>query len=193
MKKRIIWEILFICLLGVAGWYLFGLMKKAESNNPVQNRIERNNSLGFSAGAGIDIMGNEIEPISLNSLDEVEVLAAAFLLRFDSLNADLKFWNEVGSQLPDIDTVRLTAYCEDTRCIETIRKNPDMAARITILEYGVVVDMQAVINADANGDFWLRRNGTLKKIKWRAENLTPYDIVDSVKESGVRENERKDN
>jgi hypothetical protein len=186
MKKRILWELLFIFILGFAGWYLYGLMERAKSNNPDLIRIERNNSLMFMSGAGIDIMGNEIESIILNNQDESEVFVAAFLLRYNSLEVDLAFWNEISSHLSEPNAVRLTAYCENVQCIETVRKNPDMA-RFTILEYGAVTDMQAVINADANGELWLRGDRTMKKIRWRDEMLTPYNIVNSMKLSGAQE------
>jgi len=184
MKKIFVLEILFICILGVTGWQLFGLMKKAKTESTNQIRIERSNNLLYVNGAGIDISGNKIESILVNSVDEVKVMVAAFLLRHDSLNADLKFWNEVGSQLAGFDAVRLTAYCEDARCVETVRKNPDMA-HVTIMEYGFVVDMQAVSSADADGMFWLRINRNFMKIKWRDKNLTPYDIVNRIKQSGA--------
>lgn len=184
MKKILFVQILFICILGASGWYLFGLMKKAESNNINQKRVERNNDLVFASGAGIDIFGNEIEPFLVNNRDGTEAFAVAFLLRHDSLDNDLKFWNEAASLLSELDTVRLTAYCDDARCVEAVRKNPDMA-RFTILEYGAVVDMQAVFNSDANGEFCLRGDRTLKKIKWRDGTLTLNDIVNIIKLSGV--------
>jgi len=192
MKKRIVWEILFICFLGFSAWYLFGLLEHAKSNNHDLKRIDRNNNLMFMSGAGIGIMGNKVGSILLNSQGESEVFVAAFLLRYDSLSDDLTFWNEVGGDLTELDTVRLTAYCENARCIETLKENPDVA-HFTILEYGAVTDMQAVINVDAGGEFWLRGNKRLIKIKWRDGTLTPVDIVNSIRQSVAWKNDEKNN
>jgi len=179
MKNNFVLKILLICVMAVAGWYLFGAMERLKSKNPKLRAIESYNRLVFSDGAGIDVMGNKVDSVFTGETDETERYVAAFLLRNESLKDDLKFWNEVGSRLPELGiVVRLTAYCENDRCIEAVRKNPDMA-RFTVLEYGGAVDMQAVIGADAAGEFWLRGNGS-KRIKWRDEILTPHDISMSI-------------
>jgi len=175
MKKRIFLETALICILGCTGWYLFNAMKRTESNSPVLKEIANNNNLSFSGGAGMDIMGNNVHSAFANTTDETERKVVAFLLRHNSLDADLRFWNEVNSHLSGLDSIRLTAYCENDRCTETIRKSPD-AAHFTVLEYGGVIDMQAVIGADTAGEFWLRGNGA-RRIKWRNETLTPFDIA----------------
>jgi len=216
MKNRIGWELLFICILGVTGWYLYGTFERIKTNNPELRRIENYNNMVFVSGAGIDIMGNKIESILTNKTDGKEIetkidspdLAVehekqqhivtgdssskkannsnkkggvvAFLLRYDSLDADLKFWNEVNSCLSEPDIVRLTAYCENNRCIETIRKKPDMV-RFTVFEYGEAVDVQAVIGADSTGEFWMRKNNA-KKLRWRNEILAPCDVARSIEQ-----------
>jgi len=178
MKKRIAWEIALICVLGITGWYLSGIMQQIEANNPELKAIEDNKNLVFADGAGIDVMGNEIDSIFAAKPDGVERSVAAFLLRYNTLDADLEFWTEVNSHLSGLDTIRLTAYCENARCVETVRNKPD-SARFTVLEYGGAVDMQAVIGADAIGEFWLRGN-EFKKINWRDGNQTPFDIAMSI-------------
>jgi hypothetical protein len=154
-----------------------------KSNNPEPKAIERYNRVVFSDGSGIDVMGNKIESVLTSETGETERFVAAFLLRYDSLNDDLNFWNEVGNYLSELDLiVRLTAYCENDRCIEAFRKNPDMA-HFTVLEYGGAMDMHSVIGADEAGEFWLRGN-RFRRINWRDEIMTPVDIAMSIKEWG---------
>ena len=176
MKKTIVLEILLICIFGVTGWYLFGVTKQAELNNSVREAIEDGNGPVFSDGAGINVMGQKID--SINKTAGSERIVAAFLLRYDGLDADLNFWNEVNQNLLEPDFVRLTAYCENKQCVEAIRKNPDRA-HFTVLEYGEVVDMQAVLGADSGGEFWLRGNSA-RKINWRYGTSTPFDIAMSI-------------
>jgi len=180
MKKRIYLEVSFICILGIIGWYLFGVMKKVELDNPERKAIESYNSMVFISGAGIDVKGNYIDSVLTNQTDDKERYVIAFLLRYNSLDTDIHFWNEVNNHLSSLDNVivRLIAYCEHFRCVEAIRVNPS-AVNIPVLEYGEVSDMQAVIGADVKGEFWLRGNRN-KKIKWRDHNLTPFDIAMSI-------------
>jgi len=180
VKKRIVLEIVLICILGITGWYLFDNMKQVELNSPERKSIENFNRLVFSDGAGIDVMGNYIDSVLTNKVDGEESFVAAFLLRYNSLDSDLIFWNEVKKHLFDLDvaTVRLIAYCENSQCVEAIRENPNVTS-IPILEYGEVSDMQAVISADATGDFWLFGK-QYKKIEWRNADLSPFDIATSI-------------
>jgi len=175
MKNRIILEIMFICVFGLTGWYLFGVMEQMKSNNP---KVENNNTLVFSDGSGIDIQGNIIDSVFEPESYEIKRSVAAFLLRYDSLDADLTFWKEVNSYLTEPDAVRLTAYCENDLCIKAIKNKPDLSY-LTVLEYGEAIDMHALIGADSNGEFWFRENRA-GKIKWRGENLTPFDIANSI-------------
>ena len=173
----------------VVGWRLFGAIEQMKSNNPETGAIENYNRLVFSDGAGIDVMGNKIDSVFTSESDETERFVAAFLLRYNSLNDDLKFWNEVRSHLSEFDIdVRLTAYCENDRCIETVRKNPDMA-HFSVLEYGGIVDMQAIVSTDAAGGFWLRGN-RFRRTKWRDETMTPYEVAKRIEEWG---NDNKNN
>ena len=176
MKKRIIIEILFICLIGVLGWYLHGIMKQEESRN---TRLKHNrNNTTFMSGSGIDVIGNSVDSIKVKETTSLGRNKVAFLLRYSSLDADLQFWNEVRGLLLNNDDVQLVAYCENTHCVDVIKNKPDMAD-FTVLEYGEIVDIQAVLNVDANGEFWLLGKNT-KKIKWRDESKTPFDIALSI-------------
>ena len=179
MKKRTVIEIVFIIIFIAAGWYMFDVMKRIESSHPeLVRQIENNNKLGFMGGTGIDTMGHVIESAVVNGSDETRRrYIAGFLLRNNSLDSDVKFWNEVNNHLSELDTVsvNLTAYCENDRCIDTIKKNPGIA-HFSVMEYGGVVDMQAILNADADGEFWLSGKG-LRKIKWRDGVQAPIDIA----------------
>jgi len=180
MKKGTILKLLIVCIFGTVGWYQFGVMKQMESNNLELKAIESNNNMVFLDGAGVDIMGNEIDSVFTDKTEGVRRSRVAFLLRYNSLEVDLEFWNEVGSLLSKLDAVpvRLTAYCENGQCVEAIRKNPDVA-NFTVLEYGEVVDMQAMLGADAVGEFWLIGSG-FKKINWRDGTQRPVDIAISI-------------
>jgi len=178
MKKGIVLEISLTCILVVTGWWLFDTMKYVESNNPELKIIENNNNIAFSDGAGIDVMGNNVYSVFSDKADGIEKSVAAFLLRYDSLDADLQFWNEVSNHLSGIDNIRLTAYCENDRCVEAVRKKTDMVD-FTVLEYGEILDMQAVIEADAVGEFCLRKN-RFKRINWRDGIQKPFDVAMSI-------------
>jgi hypothetical protein len=179
MKKDIFWKILLICVLICTGWYLYDVVEDMKSRNPEPRAIESYNRLVFSDGDGIDVMGNKIDSVFTDKTDETERFAMAFLLRYDNLEYDLKFWNEVSSHLSEYNTVvRLTAYCENSRCIEAVKNNTGKA-HFTVLEYGGILDMQAVIGADVEGELWLRGN-VLRKIKWRDGAITPLGAVMSM-------------
>ena len=181
MRKKIIFETVIIFILGATGWYLLGIMKQFEMNNPEIKAIDSYNRLVFLDGKGIDIMGNYVDSVLLNNTDGVEKFIIAFLVRENSVDKDLQFWNEVNGYLSNIDVVNISmiAYCENNQCIDYIRNNSN-ANNISVLEYGEVSDMQAVISADTNGEFWLRGN-RFKRSKWRDENLSPLDIANFIR------------
>ena len=115
---------------------------------------------------------------SLIDDNDQKIGVVAFLLRYDSLDTDLVFWNNVNNYLSKFGNVRLTAYCGNDRCIEAIKMTPSIA-NFTVLEYGEAMDMQAVIGADENGEFWLRGKVS-KKVHWRNDIMTPYDIAMTI-------------
>jgi hypothetical protein len=157
------------------GWFLFDKVKQMQSNS-----VEfAYNDLFFSEGAGIDVMGNKIESIAVNMRDGTSKGIAAFLLRNDTIDDDIMFWNEVYDNLSAISMTRLIGYCENDKCIEFIKKNPDKV-HFTVLEYGGVVDMQAVIRADVKDEFWLNEQKSQKTIKWRNGMASPIEIVKDV-------------
>jgi len=180
MKIRAVFQIAFICIFGITGWNLFDIKKQVELHSPELKDIESNNRLVFSDGSGIDIMENEIYSAFEDKTVGIKQNVIAFLLRYKSLEADVKFWNEVNSILSEHDTVhvRMIAYCENSRCIEALRKNPE-TVHFTVLEYGGILDMQAVIAADKDGELWLLGSG-VKKIRWRDEIQTPFDVAMSI-------------
>lgn len=184
MKNKIVFEIVFMCILGITGLYLFDVMKQIKLNNHELKEIDSHKNTVFSNGSGIDIAGNEIDAIDVSK--ELSKGVAAFLLRSKNVDADIKFWNEVNDNLSELDEIRLTGYCEDEKCIESVKKNPNKA-KFIILEYGETTDMQAIINADENDEFWLIGFGNSEKIKWHDGIITPLDIVRSI------DHERKDN
>jgi len=175
MRKIHLLEILLICILGFSGWYLFNTMEHMKLKSPELRAIENYYRLVFSHGTGIDVMGNKIDSILAHETKGGERSVVAFLLRNKTLDADLQFWNEVNRHLSELDTVRLTAYCENYRCVEVIRKNPEMA-HFPVIEYGLVGDMQALIGADDDGEFWFRGN-RFEKINWRDGSRMPIDIA----------------
>jgi hypothetical protein len=176
MKNRLIWKILLICILGVAGWYLFDTLQYVESNSPELKMIRDYKNLVFISGAGIDVMGNNIDAMDVSGNVGVNKGASAFLLRSGTVNADMKFWNEVSNNLPASNEIRLIGYCEDSKCIEFIKNNLDKV-NFTILEYGEVVDMQAVISADGADEFWLVEFGNREKVKWHDGSVSPLTIA----------------
>jgi len=178
MKKSITYEILFICILAVLGWPLYNAMKSIESRNIISKSIE--DRLTFLSGSGIDVMGNMIEPVMENEVDISGNGVIAFLLRHSSLDADIKFWNEVSGIITESNIVQLIAYCENVQCVDAIKKEPDKI-RFPVLEYGEIIDMQAINAADKNGEYWLiGLGGRSRKIKWRDGVLIPDDIVWSM-------------
>ena len=185
MKNRIILEILLMCVLGFTGWYLHHKIELIKSTSSILKDIERyDQRMIFDGNAGIDVFGNKIESINKNHKEDIMV---AFILRIGTLDSDLQFWNAVNGYLTDLDTVRMTAYCENDRCAEAIRKNN--IVDFSIVEYGTIEDMQAMINADRNGQCLLRSKkaydgadlfiqGTgFTKINWRDGNVSPFEIA----------------
>jgi hypothetical protein len=179
MKNRLIWEIFIILILCGTGWYLFGTMRNVETSSSTAKLIESSNNQIFLDGVGIDIMGNNIYSNTVEEIGKTKKTVIAFLLQYESLNDDLKFWNEVGDRLTNANT-RLVAYCENEQCVEVIKKNP-LKAHFQVLEYGEITDMQAIISADANGEFWLINSQNDRiKLNWRDGILTPNEIARSI-------------
>ena len=181
MKKGLALEVLLIFTLGISGWYLFGIFEQVKSSNSELKKIKNYNGFIFSDGEGVDIIGNEITSILINNKEESENFVFAFLLRFESLDADIEFWNEVSSYFLKKDNVRFIAYCENYKCVESIKNKPDITHFI-VLEYGEVKDMQAVLSADESGAFWLRGKGIGKKIAWRDKVISSLDISRSIEQ-----------
>lgn len=184
MKNKIIWEILLMCILGFTGWYLHTKIEHVKLTSSKLKTIEADNRfVPVDGTTGIDVMGVKLESAKKDAKGIV-----AFLLRNNTLDADLQFWNEVHNYLTELSAVLLTAYCENDRCVEAIRKNPSVA-HFSVLEYGLVGDMQAIIAADENGEYWAGSNSAVEngdllkrvtgftKINWRDGSVTPFDIA----------------
>lgn len=173
MKGQVFIEIVLIGMLGLYAWLLLGRMQEFRFD-PRQEAIEASGQLLFTNATGIDIGGNRVDPAQIPNTNR----CMAFLLRNTSLRADLNFWDNVASLLPKGSGVRLIGYCDGSACVEGV-KNDLRLADFPVIAYGDVVDSQALLNADAAGNFLLTDiHHQPRSIEWRG--LGPASVVRSV-------------
>lgn len=175
MKREIVIEILLIGVLGIYGWLLADRVVAVRAD-PVQMAADANSRLPFTDGIGIDSLGQRIDPARFSGINRVVV----FLLRSGSLDLDLKFWNSVGSLLPNGSGVELIGYCDGNACIEALEKNP-LSMEFPVITYGEALDSQALLNADLEGNFLLAEKGKYARtIGWRGSGRTADDVARSI-------------
>ena len=134
-----------------------------------------NSSLILKTADGIDISGARRVPPFFGAKRML-----VFLLRYDTLSADLAFWNRVSMLLKPHNEVALVGYCDGQRCAETVRKRSSLP--FVVLAYGEADGCQAVVNADDKGSAILEDGihpgGSM--VSWRRPGLSPEQIVNGV-------------
>jgi hypothetical protein len=141
--------------------------------------VQANQRLRFTRGIGVTI-DNRLVDLTVASQKKRTV---AFVLRNRSLAEDLAFWRDMAELLRPVPSLRLVGYCDSAACVSSARAVVD-GGRLDILAYGEVVDTQAVLNADAHGDFIVGSAATseVTMINWRYPMRQARDIARRVPE-----------
>ncbi len=172
-------EVVLIGLLSVYGWLLIDGLPPSRVTRE-QILIETNKRLRFADASGIDVWGERVNPLQVRGTNGI----IAFLLRNASLGRDLRFWQEVSGLIPKGSGICLVGYCDGSACAEAMRNNP-LSGEFPIIEYGEIIDSQALINADMEGAFIMvvkDKNvpSETRVIRWRDLGQTPASLVRSI-------------
>lgn len=170
MHREMIVEIVLVLLLGGYGWTLSRDIVRDERRAAA--RIESNMLLEIGRYTGVDVSGRLLTPAATPEVDRV----VTFLLRADSLGDDLATWREVANRVSDHRGVRLIGFCDGSQCAHYVRTAAQPLG-FTIMMYGEVVDLQAVLNADALAQCLVQKASSEPfGVVWRQEGLTPEQI-----------------
>ncbi len=133
-------------------------------------KTTNNRSLVYVKPTGIDISGRHFFPATSSADDSAWYVA--FLLRTNSLAQDLDFWNRVARQLQNHKQIHLVGYCDDERCADRVRQM--QTPMFPVISHSDPIDIQAVLNADAEGKAIRKRPPpiALSNIAWRGLNDT---------------------
>jgi len=134
-----------------------------------------NTDLLYDQPSGIDVFGKHLVASSFGTKRNV-----VFLLRNDSLHDDLNFWRHVAALLDTHKEIGLVAYCDGERCVDSIRKMQTLA--FPVMAFGEATAIQALVNADSDGNAIVKDVGTQKELKvsWRAAGYSPQMIAQEV-------------
>jgi hypothetical protein len=162
-------------VLGTLVFFSVRLYKRLHSLNKVlelRSKVVPNDRFDD----GIDINGSHLR--ILPPSDGQRTLT--FMLRGESLVADLAFWNSVASGL-EAHNVRLLGYCDSSRCAENIRSRSGRL-NFPIVFYANADTANALFEMDDKGAAVLQNETWLKAraIPWRGPNSLPNDVIREV-------------
>jgi hypothetical protein len=179
MKKQILVEVILIAVLEVYAGLLTRQTKASLLRvDAAHSVVSANEKIAvLDSVTGIDVLGNVVFPVPPHDARYF----AAFVLRDASIRDDLNFWRGVAGSLSKRSGVRLVAYCDGTACAQTIRNSPQ-STDFPVIVYGETVGSQALLNADARGNFLLldRQRHMLGPIAWRTPGQTPQTVLAKV-------------
>lgn len=145
LKGQVIVEIVLVAVLAAYGRQLVNRMP-ASPWSEIQQAVSTNERLLYTAAPGIDVRGQTVDLARGTSANRI----AAFVLRTSNLAQDLGTWREVAGALPKESGIALVGYCDGSACAERVRINANPLP-FPVIAYGEVVDLQAMLNADAAG------------------------------------------
>lgn len=165
--------LLLILVLAFYAWLLGHDVITLKREQEYQARTAHINlSIAYIQPSGIDIYGKQVVASSLGAKRNI-----VFLLRNESLQNDLNYWSHVKTLLDSNKEIGLVGYCDSQLCAESMRKGPSLA--FPVLAFGEAASIQAVANADANGEAILKKVGTpsQSKISWRGAENYPQRVA----------------
>lgn len=176
VSNRMVQVLLLIAILSYYGWLQIKDIMVLRKHQIAQDSIAKSNdSIILRRVSGIDIFGAPAGSLSPGIKRDV-----IFLLRYESLVGDLEFWRKVSVKLNSHSEIKVIGYCDNSQCVDSIKTSPNPP--FTVLAYGEADGVQAVVNADKNGDAILKENGKVMTtmVSWRKNGLHPEDIAQEV-------------
>jgi hypothetical protein len=85
------------------------------------------------------------------------------------------FWSLVSGLIATHSGVRIVAYCEGKQCLASLDRMRQEVP-FTVIGYAGMIDAQAILNADARGEFVIKdlaEFGSSSRVKWRETGQTP--------------------
>jgi hypothetical protein len=133
-----------------------------------------NERLALHSVTGIDTSGQLVNKIIVPGTKRFMV----FGLRNSNLAEDLSFWSNAAALVHKDGGISFVGFCDSKACVEAVRSNYQ-SLRFPVIAYGEAVSSQALLNADAEGNFILLDGGlrTISTMQWRQPGLTPEYIV----------------
>jgi hypothetical protein len=123
---------------------------------------------------GVDVSGRprfELQPAKAKRF-------VLFGLRSATVSEELRIWDSLASHLVNEPNVYLIAYCDGVACASAVsRTHP--SSTLAVLAYGEPITVQAVLNADAKGQFLVVDGALrpLRSVSWRGPDRGTLDIL----------------
>ncbi|MDR3578190.1 MAG: hypothetical protein P4L50_30375 [Anaerolineaceae bacterium] len=175
-------ELILIAVLGVYGAQLAIRLNGEPWRSltmAAKDTTRSSSGLIFQSEEGIDVFGSRIH----HAPPPAVTGTVAFVLRGDSIRADLKFWRKVKALLPNNGRIRLVGYCDGMVCRDTVKKAVG-GRDFPVIAYGEIASSEALIDADAQGNcILLHEEWPLpKSLTWRATGVTPEKVAQEVQQ-----------
>jgi hypothetical protein len=178
MKTRIIAKVVLCVGLFTCATALINDLQSLGSAIDSERRLaEKNDDMLVTFASGVDVWGR----IASEELPSGVTRVAVFVLRSSTIQDDIETWSRVAESLTAEHAVQVVGYCDSMRCAEFVRRSSPPPP-FAVIEYGQAGSAQAVVNADAKGEFALLdgRAIELRRIQWRRPALAAADIVKEV-------------
>lgn len=169
--------LLILLVLVLSGWPLLKDAKTIRQRRAYLESLRATNlSLKARVFSGVDVNSHLL--LRERGLKSVYI---AFLARYDTLAQDLAFWNRVAEivSTKGRDFVFI-GYCDDRRCHDEIKGAQQ--SRVSILEFGDTMTLQAIVNADSEGKALLSAPNPINStaLLWRTGGISPNLVAQEV-------------
>jgi hypothetical protein len=165
--------VLLIIILSVYGWKETRDMIILDKTRAIlEGLTNQNKMMRVSELDGVDTDGQQIKAIVKKQRKTL-----AFVLHSDTLTNDLEFWNDTANLLASQTDVGIIGFCDSRQCDQALMGYAKRA--FPVASYGEVMDVEALINADAEGKAILSINGKAdaERIAWRFGASSPGGIA----------------
>lgn len=176
LSNQMLHAVLLLAVLGYSGWSLYREAVNARAGlAALEHLASGNNTIPLVDAGGIDIGGKHITNSSHSAARSV-----VFLLRSYSLVSDVAFWDSVSYQIARRSDIELIGFCDGNQCVKDVRRARSRA--FPVIACGNARDIQAVLNADANGQAYILEQGrpSITKVAWRVTGSTVQKVVEEI-------------
>lgn len=137
----------------------------------------KNQQIILRSTGGIDVSGRLVYEVLPQNAKRFVI----FGLRHSTLQEDVRLWSAAVALLATEPDVHVIGYCDGAACAESVT-NANQSLDFTIIAYGEAAAVQAVLNADAQGNLLVSdgRMMPLRQIRWRIPGQVAANIVKEV-------------